>query len=372
MLAVKTLVYCGRSISSLMRTNVHSPEIENLLQCLRTTSYIQNRNQSGGVNLRGRDLLTLKQLTAAELQQLLWTAMDLKTRIKDNHEIYQPLLGKSLAMIFQKRSTRTRISNETGMALLGGHPVFLSPQDIHLGVNESIKDSARVLSGMCDGILARVYGHEVVTELAEYSSVPVINGLSDLYHPLQILADFITLQEYFGYLQGLKIAWVGDGNNITHSFLMGCPLMGIELRIATPKGYEVDPAVMHDALKLSAKHGSCISISNDPKEVAYRADVIVTDTWISMGQEEEKEKRLNDFHGYQIDRKLVNEMAAKWVFLHCLPRKSEEVTDDVFYDTKHSLVWQEAENRKWSAMAVILHLLGDHSCKIDKPNFQRE
>ncbi|XP_041352151.1 ornithine transcarbamylase, mitochondrial-like isoform X2 [Gigantopelta aegis] len=311
-----------------------------------------NYSESGPQSLIGRDFLTLKDFTPAEIKQLLWTAKDLKTRIKLQKEIVRPLIGKSIAMIFQKRSTRTRLSTETGMTLLGGHAAFLGPDDIHLGVNESVKDSARVLTRMCDLILARVYSQKDLDDLAEESSAPVISGLSDLYHPLQILADFLTLQEHFGYLRGLKIAWVGDGNNITHSLMMGCGKLGIDLSVATPR------------------NDMQFHTTNDPLEAVYRANVIVTDTWISMGQEEEKQKRLNDFAGYQVTRKMLKEVHNDWVFLHCLPRKPEEVDDDIFYD-KHSIVWQEAENRKWTVMAVMLHLLTDYTPASYIPKFTR-
>ncbi|KAK2158489.1 hypothetical protein NP493_1793g00004, partial [Ridgeia piscesae] len=184
-------------------------------------------------SLIGRDFLTLKHFTPTEIETLLWTAKDLKVRIKGGERL-SLLGGKSLAMIFQKRSTRTRLSTETGMSLLGGSVHFLSPEDIHLGVNESIKDSGRVISRFCDVVLARVYGQEILDTLAEEASIPIISGLSDMYHPLQILADFLTLQEHFGYLESLKIAWIGDGNNIVHSLLMGCPKMGVNLSVATP------------------------------------------------------------------------------------------------------------------------------------------
>lgn len=320
----------------------------------------------------GRDFLTLKHFQPAEIETLLWTAKDLKTRIKGDGEIMQPLKGKSLSMIFQKRSTRTRLSTETGMCLLGGHAAFLGPEDVHLGVNESIKDSARVLSRLSDIILARVYGQEDLDVLADEATVPVISGLSDLYHPLQILADFLTMQEHFGYLKRLKVAWVGDGNNILHSFMFGCAKLGLDLRMATPKGYSPDQSVLAEAVKVAARTpGAKLSHTHDPMEAVYMANVIVTDTWVSMGQEEEKQRRLQDFRGYQVDRKMVDEAAANWIFLHCLPRKQEEVTDDVFYDTKNSLVWQEAENRKWTVMAVLLHLLSDHTPKIPKPVFEK-
>ncbi|XP_070190779.1 ornithine transcarbamylase, mitochondrial-like isoform X2 [Littorina saxatilis] len=309
------------------------------------------RQQSSEVrSLVGRDFLTLKHFQPDDIKQLLWTAKDLKTRIKDHKEVITPLAGKNIAMVFQKRSTRTRLSTESGMHLLGGHAEFLGPDDVHIGVNESVKDTARVLSSMSDLILARVYGQQDLDILADEANVPVISGLSDLYHPLQILADFMTLQEHFGYLRGLKVAWVGDGNNILHSLMMGCSKLGIDLSFATPKGYEADSNIVHDAVKFAAASGANLTITNDPMEAVYRADAIITDTWVSMGQEEEKQKRLEDFRGYQVSRKMLKEAGADWVFLHCLPRKGEEVTDDVFYDNQHSLVWQEAENRRWTVM----------------------
>jgi len=340
---------------------------------LRTAVAVEGnrRWQSSGssTSMVGRDLLTLKDFTQAEIGTLLWTAMDLKTRIRDNKENYTPLSGKSMAMIFQKRSTRTRLSTETGFALLGGTSCFLSPDDIHLGVNESIKDSARVLSRFCDIILARVYGQEILNDLSAEASIPIISGLSDLYHPLQILADMQTIQEHFGRLQGLKVAWVGDGNNIVHSMMMGMTKMGMDLSIATPKNYECDAKVTNDAIKLATTYKTKLEFTHDPMHAVYMADVIVTDTWISMGQEEEKAKRLKDFAGYQVNRKMLDHSNSNSVFLHCLPRKPQEVTDDVFYDRERSLVWDEAENRKWTVMAVILHLLQNHTCKTKKPQF---
>ncbi|XP_050416192.1 ornithine transcarbamylase, mitochondrial [Patella vulgata] len=322
------------------------------------------------VSLVGRDFLTLRDFTKTEIQQLLWTSLCLKDRIKNKKEIFQPLIGKSVSMIFQKRSTRTRLSTESGMVLLGGHAAFLGPSDVHLGVNETIRDSARVLSRMTDIILARVYAHSDVEELADEASVPVISGLSDMFHPLQCLADFVTLQEHYGYLYGLKIAYVGDGNNILHSLMYGCAKLGIDLSIATPTGYEPDPDVTQEVIKMYKQKKTQFCMTSDPLEAVYRADVIVTDTWVSMGQEEEKTKRLKDFAGYQIDRNMLKEANANWTFLHCLPRKQEEVTDDIFND-KNSLVWQEAENRKWTVMAVMLHVLQDYSPLLPKPKFVR-
>ncbi|XP_068125977.1 ornithine transcarbamylase, mitochondrial isoform X3 [Hyperolius riggenbachi] len=259
--------------------------------------------------LKGRDLLTLKNYNAEEIKYLLWVAADLKHRIKEKKE-YLPLLqGKSIAMIFEKRSTRTRLSTETGFALLGGHPCFLTTQDIHLGVNESLKDTARVLSGLTDAVLARVYRQSDLEVLAQEASVPIVNGLSDYYHPIQILADYLTIQS-------------------NTKFLM----------------------------------------TNDPLEAATGANVLVTDTWVSMGQEEEKKKRLLDFKGYQITMKTTQVAAKDWIFLHCLPRKPEEVNDEVFYCPK-SLVFQEAENRKWTIMGVMVSLLTDYSPQLPRPAF---
>ena len=227
-------------------------------------------------------------------------------------------------------------------------------------MNESLLDSARVLSRFNELILARVFAHSDVAELAEHSSVPVINALSDLFHPLQILADLMTLQENLerGDLDGLRIAWVGDGNNIVHSFLAVAPKLGIDMSVATPVGHECDAAVVKRCMEESQVAGTDLRLTTDPGEAINGADVIVTDTWVSMGQEAEKEERLKTFAGYQVTRDMVEQggASANWRFLHCLPRKPEEVDDDVFYDDERSLVWDEAENRMWTVMSVVMHL----------------
>ena len=236
-------------------------------------------------------------------------------------------------MIFQKLSTRTRVSSETGMSKLGGHALFLGANDIQLGTNESMRDTAEVLSRFNSIILARVFGHSDIEELAKWSSVPVINALSDKYHPLQILADYQTLQEHFGTksLDGINIAWVGDGNNIVHSFMASCPQLGINLRVATPKGYECDEDVVQMAKVNSEANSTEMLFTTDPAEAVHGADVIVTDTWVSMGQEDEKATRIKEFEGYQVTMDMANSGGANpdWVFLHCLPRKPEEVDDEV-------------------------------------------
>ncbi|XP_068818242.1 ornithine transcarbamylase, mitochondrial isoform X2 [Capricornis sumatraensis] len=279
------------------------------------------------VQLKGRDLLTLKNFTGEEIKYMLWLSADLKFRIKQKGE-YLPLLqGKSLGMIFEKRSTRTRLSTETGFALLGGHPCFLTTDDIHLGVNESLTDTARVLSSMTDAVLARVYKQSDLDILAKEASIPIVNGLSDLYHPIQILADYLTLQ-----------------------------------------GYEPDPSITKLAEQYAKENGTKLSLTNDPLEAACGGNVLITDTWISMGQEEEKKKRLQAFQGYQVTMKTAKVAAPDWTFLHCLPRKPEEVDDEVFYSPR-SLVFPEAENRKWTIMAVMVSLLTDYSPQLQKPKF---
>lgn len=313
---------------------------------------------------KGRHLLSLKDFQPPEICELLRVGHEIKLKHSNRFNAadatnisayHKPLSGESLAMLFQKRSTRTRVSCETGFSMLGGHALFLGSDDIQLGVNESIIDSTRVLSRFNSIILARVFGHEDIVQIANESSVPVINALSDKYHPLQILADLMTLQEHMGKdLSGLKVAWVGDGNNILHSLMVSLPKLGIGLSIATPAGYEPDNDVMQIAKKDAEVQGTFLEHTTDPLEAVSKCDVVVTDTWVSMGQEDEAAKRLKDFEGYQVTKKMMKNANADWRFLHCLPRKPYEVDDDVFYDNNRSLVWDEAENRMWSVMAVFM------------------
>jgi ornithine carbamoyltransferase len=263
-------------------------------------------------------------------------------------------------MIFQKRSTRTRVSTETGMALLGGHALFLGPSDIQLGVNESMRDTANVLARFNDLILARVYSHTDITELAKYSSVPIINALSDLHHPLQTLADLMTLQEHFGgkdSLAGKTVAWVGDGTNVLHDLALGAAILGMNVHIATPAGYECNAGVLNKTKRLAASAGGSVMTTTVAAEAVKDAHVVVTDTWVSMGQEEEYAKRVADFDGYEVNDELMGKADPTAVFLHCLPRHPEEVSDSVFYSEK-SLVFPEAENRMWTVMAVAAAQLG--------------
>ncbi|CAB1322536.1 unnamed protein product [Coregonus sp. 'balchen'] len=256
------------------------------------------------------------------------------------------------------------MSTETGFALLGGHPCFLTSQDIHLGVNESSTDTARVLSGLSDIVLARVCSHSTLEELVKDASIPIINGLSDLYHPIQILADFLTLQEHYGSLSGLTVSWIGDGNNVLHSFMMTAAKLGVHLRVATPKGYDPDSSIIQEAQRLSKQHGTQLLLTSDPVEAARGSNVLVTDTWVSMGQEEEKKQRIKDFHGYQITMQTGSVAKPDWTFLHCLPRKQEEVDDQVFYSPR-SLVFLEAENRKWTIMLECVTRLVQVGCGVN-------
>eukprot|EP00596_Hydrurales_sp_CCMP1899_P010473 CAMPEP_0119033382 /NCGR_PEP_ID=MMETSP1177-20130426/430_1 /TAXON_ID=2985 /ORGANISM="Ochromonas sp, Strain CCMP1899" /LENGTH=320 /DNA_ID=CAMNT_0006990097 /DNA_START=146 /DNA_END=1108 /DNA_ORIENTATION=+ len=311
-------------------------------------------------SLKGKHFMCIAQLTNDELNGLINHSIDLKRSFKEDNATAKavlPLQGVSMSMIFQKRSTRTRVSTETGMFLLGGHGLMLGPQDVQLGVNESMKDTAMVLSRFNKVILARVFGHADVAELAEHSSVPVINALSDLHHPLQTLADLMTLKEHFGDLKGKTVAWVGDGNNVLHDLMVGAIKMGMNMNISTPKGYEANPTLIAQAKILADQENVSIMITNDPNKAVSGANVIVTDTWISMGEEDQAKQKKIDFHGYQVNTSLFSLASPDCVFLHCLPRKQEEVTDEIFYSEK-SLAFPEAENRMWTVMAITMEVLG--------------
>lgn len=314
--------------------------------------------------MNGRHFLSIDELSNEELTGLLdlshqYKATYGKGSSVDPTEAPKPMTGESLAMIFQKRSTRTRVSTETGTFLLGGHALFLGPSDVQLGVNESMRDTALVLSRFNSIVLARVFGHSDIEELAEHATVPVINALSDRHHPLQTLADLMALQQHFGNdLKGKTVAWVGDGNNVLHDLMYGATKMGMNLRIATPTGYEPDASVTKITEGLVKENGtSPIVTTTDASEAVAGADVVVTDTWVSMGQEDEYAKRVAEFDGYQVNSALMAKANDGAVFLHCLPRHQEEVADEVFYSPA-SLVFPEAENRMWTVMAVMAAQLG--------------
>ncbi len=308
------------------------------------------------MELNGRDLLTLADYSPEEIRYLLNEAKALKKQFKA-YKRSKPLKGLTLAMIFQKRSTRTRVSTETAMYFLGGHAIFLSNSDIQLGAGETIKDTARVLSRFNDGILARVYAHSDVEELAEYASVPVINALSDKYHPLQILADLLTIEEHKGKLEGLKLAWIGDGNNVCNSLLIGCSKLGINMYVATPKGYEPPSDVVSMCEGFAEDSGSKIVITHDPVEAVKDADIVVTDTFVSMGEEAEAKKKLEAFKNYVVTEDLVANAKTDYIFMHCLPYKHKEAEESVF-ESENSVVFDEAENRLHTTMAVLKNLMG--------------
>lgn len=313
-------------------------------------------NSPHAAALRGRDFLSLRDVTNEELAFILEVAADLKARQKAG-EPHRWLAGKTLGMIFQKSSTRTRVSFEVGMYQLGGQALFLSARDLQLGRGETIADTARVLSRYLDGIMIRTYAQEEVEELARHASIPVINGLTDLLHPCQVLADLFTIKEHRGSLAGLKLAYVGDGNNVAHSLLIGGAKMGLDVWVASPPGYAPRADIVAEAEALAAQTGARITITEDPKAAADKADVLYTDVWASMGQEAEAEERRRIFASYQLNADLLALAKENVLVMHCLPaHRGEEITDEVI-DGPHSVVWDQAENRLHAQKALLLLLM---------------
>ncbi|MEM3437016.1 MAG: ornithine carbamoyltransferase [Nitrososphaerales archaeon] len=309
--------------------------------------------------IKGKSILSLMELSSKEIEKILDLAMILKKEAKQG--LFRKLLkDKVLAMIFQKPSTRTRVSFETAMLQLGGHAINLSTNELQLSRGESIEDTARTLSRYVDVIMARVYNHDDLVRLAKASSVPVINGLSNNYHPAQILADLQTLLESKGRLRGLKVAWVGDGNNVCNTWLIGAALMGINISIATPKDYRPLKEAINNAERIAKDTLARIEILEDPMMAVKDADCVITDSIVSMGFEQERDKRLKTFiPKYQVNNELMKRAKSDAIFMHCLPAKrGEEVTDDVI-DGPKSLVWDEAENRLHSQKALLCYLLLD-------------
>lgn len=301
-------------------------------------------------------LLTLNDYSKDDILQVLSLALKLKKHQK-NKEFKKPLKDKTLGMIFAKSSTRTRVSFEVGMYQLGGYALYLNTSDIQLGRGEIISDTAKVLSRYLDGIMIRTFSQDDVCELAKHSTIPVINGLTDKYHPCQVLADLLTIYEYKNKFKGLNFAYIGDGNNMVNSLLLGCSKLGININISSPKGYLPDDDVIISAKKQAVKNGTVINILNDPKKAITNADVVYSDVWASMGQENQAEKRLIDFKGYQIDTKLMSYAKDDAIFMHCLPaHRGEEVTSDVI-DGKNSVIFDEAENRLHAQKAIMTLLI---------------
>jgi len=296
-----------------------------------------------------RHFLTLQDISSSELHAIIERAIELKKSWRSG-EIIEPLKNKVLGMIFEKSSTRTRVSFEAGMTQLGGAALFLSPKDTQLGRGEPIEDSARVLSRMVDMIMIRTFEHEKIERFARFSSVPVINALTDSFHPCQLLADIQTFVEHRGSPKGKRVAWIGDGNNMCHSYINAAALCDFELVIACPEGYDPDAALLQ-------LHKQRVTLTRDPKEAARNADWVATDVWASMGQEEEQHAREASFAGYQVNHELMSLANNDAVFMHCLPaHRGEEVSAELLEDGRYSVVWDEAENRLHAQKALMLFL----------------
>lgn len=310
-----------------------------------------------GVDLCGRDLLSMRDLSGAEITAILDEAEYLKGH-RARALAAAPLAGRTLGMLFQKPSLRTRVSFEAGMTRLGGHAIYLSPVDFQLGKRESVEDVALVLARYVDVIMARVFGHEIVEELARHAPCPVLNGLSDFEHPCQILADLLTIRERKGGLRGVRAAYIGDGNNVAHSLLYGGARVGMSVTVATPPGYEPQPRVVEEARALAAGTGAAIRVVRDPAEAARGADVLYTDVWASMGQEDQAAERRARFQGYQINADLLARADRAAIILHCLPAHYGEEIDYAVSRTPSAAIFDQAENRLHAQNALLLLVLG--------------
>ncbi len=297
-----------------------------------------------------RHFLTLLDLSPSELKQLIHNAIALKKEHRSGKNS-EALKGKVLGKIFEKSSTRTRVSFEAGMIQLGGGSIFLSPNDTQLGRGEPVEDSARVLSRMVDAVMIRTFDHATIERFAQYSKVPVINALTDSYHPCQLLADIQTFVEHRGDIQGKTVAWVGDGNNMCHSYINAAKQWDFELKIACPEGFDPDETLVN-------ANSDRVEILRDPKQAVANADWVATDVWASMGQESEQQERINKFSGYQVDHELMSRANSEAIFMHCLPaHRGEEVSAELIEDEKYSIVWEEAENRLHAQKALLLFLM---------------
>jgi ornithine carbamoyltransferase len=309
-------------------------------------------------SLQGKSFLRIADFGSNEILYLLEEALELK-KMQKQGKPHASLSGKVLGMIFEKSSTRTRVSFEVGMLQLGGHAIFLSSKDIQLGRGESISDTAKVLSRYVDGIMVRTFAHESVEEFAAHATVPVINGLTDLHHPTQVMADLLTILEHKGKLAGLKLCYVGDGNNnMTHSLMEGAVKVGMHISVASPAGYEPNPIITQEVKEAAKQTGSIVEITNHPFEAIQQADIVVTDVWTSMGQEAEAAERLEVFKSFQVNAELCSLAKDDYIFLHCLPaHRGEEVTAEII-DGPYSVVFDEAENRLHAQKAIMKVLMG--------------
>ena len=302
-----------------------------------------------------RDFITEYDLTPKEIKGIFDCAAQLK---KAKGKTRTDLKGKTIGLVFQKPSLRTRVSFEVGIRQLGGECIYLGPEEINIGKRESIADVAQVLSRYLDVIVARVFSHNDVVGLAKHATIPVINGLCDLYHPCQAMTDVYSVMEKFGTLRKKTLAYIGDGNNVCHSLMLVCAKMGLNMTIATPMNYEPNEEILETARELAKETGVSITVSRDPRQAVDGAHVIYSDVWVSMGQEEETQRRLNDFQGFQINSDLVKLADKNYIFMHCLPaHRGQEVTADVI-DSKHSIIFDQAENRLHVQKAILIFLLG--------------
>ena len=304
--------------------------------------------------MRHKDFIEIHDYSSAEVREIFDVAADMKA---DPAKYHDALKGQTLAMIFEKSSTRTRVSFEVGMFQLGGHALFLSSRDIQIGRGEPIYDTAKVLSRFVSAIMARTFAHKTVTELAEYSSVPVINGLTDLSHPCQAMTDYFTAWEHLGDLKGRKIAYIGDGNNMAHSLMFGASKVGMTIAVATPGGYAPDPMIVAQAQGDADHAGTKVIVTNSIEEAVRDADVVTTDVWASMGQEAETAKRQRDFEGWQVNNRVMSFAKKEAIFMHCLPaHRGEEVASEVI-DSERSVIYDEAENRLHVQKAIMYVLM---------------
>ncbi len=304
-----------------------------------------------------KDCLSLKDLSKDEILSLIDKSIEIKKKI-ENREDYKPLKDVILGMIFEKSSTRTRLSFETGMKRLGGDAVFLSSRDIQLGRGETIEDSARVISSYVDIIMIRTFEHSRLMKFAQYSAVPVVNALTDLLHPCQVLADLVTIKEHFGKLDNLKIAFIGDGNNMANSWIYAASVLGLNLSVATPIDLSPSGIVIKEAVEIAESTNANIELTQIPYDAAVNADVIYTDVWASMGEEEQTARKHALLKHYQINENLTKDAKRDYIFMHCLPaHRGEEVTADII-DGEHSVVIEEAKNRTFAQLSVIMKLLG--------------
>ncbi len=304
-----------------------------------------------------RSILSVGDISREDLSMILERSESLKHSLKHGESV-RVLDGKVVGLLFEKPSTRTRTSFQTAILKLGGQPIYMAASELQLSRGEPIKDTARILGSYLDGLIARVYDHATVTHLAEFSGVPVINGLSDLEHPTQIVSDLLTIKEVKGNLKGRSLAFIGDGNNVANSLMLGAALSGMNIAIACPRGYEPNHTIISKAQGIAEINDSEVVITHSPSDAATNADILYTDVWVSMGEEKEREKRLKDFEGFQINSGLVSVAAEDATVMHCLPaHRGLEITDDTIEGT-HSVVWQQAENKLYGAIGLLSYIYG--------------